>query len=373
MEAATSAFLSRIGLAPGWASLDVGCGDGQVTIAMARVAGPRGQTVGVDSDAGALAIARDAAIRAGARAEFVRADVSRPTQTEAFDLVYARLVLSHLVDPAAAVRAMRAEARRGGVVAVEDLNLGTLRSEPPTPALDDLQDVYGATVRFHGGDPTIGPRLRALLSASGLEDVSQETVENPMDTADEKLFLADLVRNMRPAILAAGAATASELDALQARVQDAARDPGTVFYQARIYQVWGRRAALGGERASKRWRGPNRQSPDSRYEQGQPAAWREQDGEEPADRDTRQSGARIIGQNGHRSAKQAVIRTARSARTLSAYLHRHVTASGFRDGPFSVSGRASLCSLALIAAGSCERAARVRGREAPAQRRRRRP
>jgi hypothetical protein len=53
---------------------------------------------------------------------------------------------------------------------------------------------------------------------------------------------------MRPAILAAGAATASELDALQARVQDAARDPGTVFYQARIYQVWGRRAALGGER-----------------------------------------------------------------------------------------------------------------------------
>jgi ubiquinone/menaquinone biosynthesis C-methylase UbiE len=291
MEAATSAFLSRIGLAPGWASLDVGCGDGQVTIAMARVAGPRGQTVGVDSDAGALAIARDAAIRAGARAEFVRADVSRPTQTEAFDLVYARLVLSHLVDPAAAVRAMRAEARRGGVVAVEDLNLGTLRSEPPTPALDDLQDVYGATVRFHGGDPTIGPRLRALLSASGLEDVSQETVENPMDTADEKLFLADLVRNMRPAILAAGAATASELDALQARVQDAARDPGTVFYQARIYQVWGRRAALGGERASKRWRGPNRQSPDSGYEQDQPAAWREQDGEEPADRDTRQSGA----------------------------------------------------------------------------------
>jgi hypothetical protein len=32
-------------------------------------------------------------------------------------------------------------------------------------------------------------------------------------------------------------------------------------------------------------------------------------------------------------------------RRLSAYLHRHVAASGFRDGPFSVSGRASLCSL----------------------------
>jgi len=58
--------------------------------------------------------------------------------------------------------------------------------------------------------------------------------------------------------------------------------------------------------------------PGRGYEQGQPAAWREQDGEEPADRDARQSGARIIGQNGRGPAKRAVIRTARFARTLSA-------------------------------------------------------
>jgi hypothetical protein len=98
-------------------------------------------------------------------------------------------------------------------------------------------------VRFHGGDPTIGPRLRALLSASGLQDVRQQTADNPMERADEKLFLAELAHNMRPAILEAGAATADELDALQVRLEDAARDPGTVFYQARTYQVWGRRAA----------------------------------------------------------------------------------------------------------------------------------
>src|SRR5271166_3349209 len=51
--------------------------------------------------------------------------------------------------------------------------------------------------------------------------------------------------------------------------------------------------------------------------------------------------------------------------TLSAYLHRHVTASGFGDGPFSVLGRASVCSLALIAAGSCERAAGSGGAKRP--------
>ena len=62
--------------------------------------------------------------------------------------------------------------------------------------------------------------------------------------------------------------------------------------------------------------------PGRGYEQGQPAAWREQDGEEPADRmrgihqSGEQSGARVTGQNGRGSAKRAVIRTASFARTL---------------------------------------------------------
>jgi ubiquinone/menaquinone biosynthesis C-methylase UbiE len=241
MAEATEGFLSGLGLASGWACLDVGCGDGQVTVAMARVAGPSGRVVGVDVDVEALELAREAAERAGVSAGFVHGDAARSLVTEAFDLAYARLLLSHLVDPVAAVRAMRAEVRPGGVVAVEDLFVGTLRSDPPAAALDRLQEVYCATVRFHGGDPTIGPRLRALLSASGLEDVREETVANRMDAVDDKLFLAQLVRNMRGSICEAGAATEDQIDELEASVEQAARDPATVFYQARIHQVSGRR------------------------------------------------------------------------------------------------------------------------------------
>jgi ubiquinone/menaquinone biosynthesis C-methylase UbiE len=208
---------------------------------MAHAAGPSGRAVGLDVDAEALALGRQAAQRAGVRAAFVDDDISEPPETDAFDLVYARLVLSHLLEPANALRAMRAAARAAGAVAVEDLYLGTLRSEPPAPALDELQRVYGATVRQHGGDPTIGPRLPALLTHVGLEDVTEQTVENPIRTVEEKLFLAQLVHNMRSAILQAGAATAEEISALEASVADAARDPDTVFYQARMHQVWGRR------------------------------------------------------------------------------------------------------------------------------------
>ena len=130
METATMAFLARAGLATGAASLDVGCGDGQVTIAMARRAGQRGLAVGMDVDAGALAIAQAAAARVGVRAWFVRADAAHLGAAGAFDLVYARLLLSHLIDPCAALRAMRAAARPGGTVAVEDLNPWHLAQRP---------------------------------------------------------------------------------------------------------------------------------------------------------------------------------------------------------------------------------------------------
>jgi ubiquinone/menaquinone biosynthesis C-methylase UbiE len=242
MADATSAFLSRLGLRGGWACLDVGCGGGQVTLELARAVGPTGRAVGIDIDEQALAIARRSARRAGLSPEFICADATEPPGRDAFDLAYARLVLSHLADPSAALRAMRSAVRAGGCVAVEDLFTGTLRSEPPAPALDRLQDVYSATVRAHGGDPTIGPRLPALFAAAGLTQVRETTIENPMTTAGEKIFLAELVDNMRQAILATDSATASELDEIRAGVERAARDPARVFYQTRIHQVWGRRA-----------------------------------------------------------------------------------------------------------------------------------
>ena len=243
MAGATQRFLDGAGLTTGWSCLDVGCGAGQVTTARARAAGPAAGGGGAAAAAEALGVARAAAAQAGVTAEFVDDDAARPLGSGAFDLAYARLVLSHLVDPSAVVRAMASEVRPGGVVAVEDLFTGTLRSEPPAPALDRLQDVYSATVRFHGGDPTIGPRLPALLAAAGLIDVREATVANRMETVDDKLFLAQLVRNMRASILEAGAATDAEVDALEADVAAAARDPATAFFQARIHQVSGRRPA----------------------------------------------------------------------------------------------------------------------------------
>jgi hypothetical protein len=63
--------------------------------------------------------------------------------------------------------------------------------------------------------------------------------------------------------------------------------------------------------------------------------------------------------------KPTVSPTAQPARTTSAYLHRRGDASGSAVAAFRVCGRASLCPLALIAAGSCERAAGSGGEKRP--------
>jgi ubiquinone/menaquinone biosynthesis C-methylase UbiE len=241
MGAASLEFLFRAGLGPGIACLDVGCGDGQVAIELARQVGPSGRVVGVDNDAEALRLARRAAQEAGVEVDFVEADVTEPLNVGSFDLAFARLLLSHLADPMSVLVGMRSAVKPSGVVAVEDVFSPTLHAEPPVPVLDRLVEVYSATERYHGGDPALGPRLPALFRRAGLTDISVQTVENRMTTAYQKFFLAELLDNMRDAMLEAQAITSEDLDDLRAKVASAAERDDTVFVQAQMYQVLGRR------------------------------------------------------------------------------------------------------------------------------------
>ena len=241
MAAATAAFLSRAGLRSGWSCLDVGCGGGQVTIELARAVGPRGRVVGLDVDAAALDTARRAAERAGVVAEFVRADATSPWASDAFDLAYSRLVLSHLVDAAAAVRAMTAAVRPGGVVAVEDLYTGTLRAEPPGrragPAAGPLLR-HGARAR--GRPRPSGRACRRCWPPPGSRTSGRRSREPDAHGGGQALPGGAAGQHARRHARGRRRGT-PELDEVRAEVDRAARDPGTVFHQARIHQVHGHR------------------------------------------------------------------------------------------------------------------------------------
>ncbi|KPU97724.1 SAM-dependent methyltransferase [Variovorax paradoxus] len=92
--------------------LDVGCGTGAVTLALASPSGDAGECVGIDISAPMIEAARARAEREGSRARFVCADAQAHAFAPAgFDTLVSRLGVMFFDDPVAAFANLRRAAR----------------------------------------------------------------------------------------------------------------------------------------------------------------------------------------------------------------------------------------------------------------------
>lgn len=88
--------------------LDVGCGTGSTTVAMARVLGGGGQCTGVDISQPMIEAARARAARESVAASFVIADAqTHPFEPAGFDLIASRFGVMFFEDPVAAFANLR--------------------------------------------------------------------------------------------------------------------------------------------------------------------------------------------------------------------------------------------------------------------------
>jgi ubiquinone/menaquinone biosynthesis C-methylase UbiE len=247
----TKAFLRRVGLRPGMRCLDVGCGLGAVTLKLARRVGPAGQAVGVDPDERCLELARRAAARYGLPAVF-RGEAAHDLREEAaYDLVYSRFLLTHLVEPGRAVGRMVAAVRPGGLVAVEDIEFAGHFCHPACPAFDRYVSLYQQVVRRKGGDPEIGPRLVGLLMDGGLRRVGVAVVQPAYLRGLGKRLAQVTMEHIRDAVVQAGLASPGEVDAIVAELAHFARNRRTLLSLPRIFQVWGRKPSVSGQATTR--------------------------------------------------------------------------------------------------------------------------
>jgi ubiquinone/menaquinone biosynthesis C-methylase UbiE len=113
--------VARLGAAPAARVLDLGCGEGSSTIALAR-GYPRIQVLGVDLDPDSVAAARAAAAGAGVadRVEFEVGDAATVAGGDPFDLVTIFEALHDMGDPVGVLRAVRSVLGDGGALFVAD-------------------------------------------------------------------------------------------------------------------------------------------------------------------------------------------------------------------------------------------------------------
>jgi SAM-dependent methyltransferase len=86
-----AALLERAGYAPGERVLDLGCGGGATTLAIAEAVGPDGAALGLDVAPMLIARAKERAAEAGSTARFVCADAATASMDEPpFDRLFSR-------------------------------------------------------------------------------------------------------------------------------------------------------------------------------------------------------------------------------------------------------------------------------------------
>jgi SAM-dependent methyltransferase len=167
--------LRELALAGGERVLDVGCGLGQLTRAMARAAGPDGRVLGVERNPEQLVEAERLAEAAGEAklVEFRQGEAAAPPLLDAewgtFDVAHARFILEHVSNPAAVVRAMVRAVRPGGRVVLEDDAHDVMRLHPEPPGFGPLWAAYLRSYDRLGNDPHVGHRLVALLHEAGAQ------------------------------------------------------------------------------------------------------------------------------------------------------------------------------------------------------------
>jgi SAM-dependent methyltransferase len=238
----TAALLDSVGIGPGWECLDLGCGGGDVTLAMAGLVQPTGRVVGIDMDRVKVDLAvADAAEQNLANVELRVGDAAALDADAEFDLVYARLLLAHVQQPDAVLGRMVDAVRPGGAVVVEDLDHSAVFSYPACPPLHDYVGLFDEVARRRGGDPAIGPKVPGMFRRAGLVDVRVGMVQPVFMDGDAKYIHQVTLENVREPIIAAELATSEGLDSLRAGMDRFAADPDTMISFPRIFQVSGRR------------------------------------------------------------------------------------------------------------------------------------
>ncbi|GLC97450.1 hypothetical protein Tamer19_68590 [Cupriavidus sp. TA19] len=232
--------------------LDVGCGAGATTLALARSIGARGQCTGIDISGPLVDVARARAQREGVPATFVQADAqTRVFAPGTFDAIVSRLGVMFFTDPVAAFANLRLAAKAGAA-----LRCIAWRGAAENPFMTTAERAAAPLLRNLPPRPPGGPGQFAFgdrqLVRSILEDSDWTAIDiTPIDVACAlpAHALEDYFTNLGPVGLALRDADAGTRDQVVEVVGNAFRPymrGQTVHFTAACWMI-AARAPTGSE------------------------------------------------------------------------------------------------------------------------------
>ncbi|GLR86763.1 class I SAM-dependent methyltransferase [Bradyrhizobium iriomotense] len=227
-------------LAPDMALLDVGCGPGTITSA---IAGSVGKAIGVDIEPHATAAANQlAGILGLTNVAFVEADmIALPFGDATFDAVFFHAVLYH--QSRTTLTRTLAEARRvlkpGGLLGTRDADVGGNILYPEFEGVHLALDLWQRW--YEHGDPAalrFGRRQGCILRAHGFTPiwVGASYVNHSADAEARQEAVADARRSLLglgPQLVNQALATEAEIQAALAGWEAWGRDPDAVYFRCR--------------------------------------------------------------------------------------------------------------------------------------------
>lgn len=241
----TERHLDRAGSLTGLTVVDVGCGGGDVTFALARRVGAKGRVIGIDLDEEKLGWARAEARAQGlAHVRFETTNVTQPWPVASVDLVYARFILTHLREPQAMLAQALAALKPGGRILIEDIDFLGHFASPECPAVDRYVELYMKLSRHRGGDPLVGRRLGLLLETAGYAGVETALIQPFARQSGAKDIAILTFAAISEGLIAEEIASRSEIDGITRELKDFAARSDTIISMPRIFQAWGEKSNL---------------------------------------------------------------------------------------------------------------------------------